>query len=229
MIVLVGIAIIIGGFALRHNTLLVVLVAGIATGLVSGMSLNAVMAEFGRLFVANRFVTLPAVMMLPVVGVLERYGLRERAEGLVRRSAAATAGRVILLYTGLRQVSIALGINIGGHVSAVRPLLAPLAEGAARAGHGPLRKTTVDRIRAHAAAAENVGNFFGEDIFIAVGSILLMKGFFDGVKIPVSVWAIALWGVPTAVAAFLLMGWRTRVLDRSIDHETASPAEADPS
>jgi uncharacterized membrane protein len=227
MIVLIGIVIIIVGFALRLNTLLVVLVSGLVTGLVSGMPFNAVMAEFGRLFVANRFVTLPAVMMLPVVGLLERHGLRQRAEALIRQWASATAGRVILLYTAVRQISIALGINIGGHVAAVRPLLAPLAEGAARAGHGPLRQATVDRIRAHAAAAENVGSFFGEDIFIAVGSILLMKGFFDSVKIPVSPWAIALWGIPTAVAAFLLMGWRTRALDRAIAGESAAAATED--
>ena len=130
MIKLIGIIVIAAGFALRLNTLLVVLVSGIVTGLVSGMSFNAIMEEFGRLFLTNRYMTLPVVMMLPVVGLLERYGLRERAETLIRRSAAATAGRVLLLYTGFRQVSIALGINIGGHAGAVRPLLAPLAEGA---------------------------------------------------------------------------------------------------
>ena len=63
---------------------------------------------------------------------------------------------------------------------------------------------------AHAAAAENVGNFFGEDIFIAVGAILLMKGFFEAQGLTVSVWAMALWGIPTALAAFAVMAWRAR-------------------
>jgi len=224
VIKLIGIIVIAAGFALRLNTLLVVLVSGIVTGLVSGMSFNAIMEEFGRLFLTNRYMTLPVVMMLPVVGLLERYGLRERAETLIRRSAAATAGRVLLLYTGFRQVSIALGINIGGHAGAVRPLLAPLAEGAARVCHGSLSKAMVERIRANAAAAENVGNFFGEDIFIAVGSILLMKGFFEGLKIDVSSWAMALWGIPTAVAAFALMAWRTRVLDQQLARDAARAA-----
>jgi len=226
VIKLIGIFVIAAGFALRLNTLLVVLASGIATGLVSGMSFNAIMEEFGRLFLANRYMTLPVVMMLPVVGLLERYGLRERAEALIRRSAAATAGRVLLLYTGVRQVSIALGINIGGHAGAVRPLLAPLAEGAARVCHGNLSKAMVERIRAHAAAAENVGNFFGEDIFIAVGSILLMKGFFDSLKIEVSSWSMALWGIPTAVAAFALMAWRTHALDRHLARDAARAAGA---
>ncbi len=230
MIKLVGIVVMAAGFTLRLNLLLVVLLSGIVTGLVSGMSFNAIMEEFGRLFLANRYITLPVVLMLPVVGLLERYGLRERAETLIRRFAAATAGRVLLLYTGVRQFTIALGINIGGQASVVRPILAPLAEAAARAYHGVLSKPMVARIRAHAAAAENVGSFFGEDIFIAVGGILLMKGFFDGLKIEVSVWSMALWGMPTAVAAFALMAWRTHVLDRQIAREAASaagPAKSD--
>jgi hypothetical protein len=32
-------------------------------------------------------------------------------------------------------------------------------------------------VRAHGAATDNVGLFFGEDIFIAIGSILLIVGF----------------------------------------------------
>jgi uncharacterized membrane protein len=226
VIKLIGIIVIATGFGLRLNTLLVVMASGIITGMVSGMSFNAVMGEFGRLFVANRYVTLPAVMMLPIVGLLERYGLRERAETLIRRSAAATAGRVILIYSTARQVSIALGVNVGGHAGAVRPLVAPLAEGAARVRHGDLSKATVERIRALAAAAENVGSFFGEDIFIAIGAILLMKGFFEDLKIEVSSWAMALWGIPTAVAAFALMGWRTRVLDRQIARDATGAAGA---
>ena len=224
MIKLIGIIVVVAGFALRLNTLLVVLLSGIVTGLVSGMSFNEIMEEFGRLFITNRYMTLPIVLMLPVVGLLERYGLRERAETLISRSAAATAGRVLLLYTGIRQVSIALGINIGGHAGAVRPLLAPLAEGAARVCYGRLSKAMVERIRANAAAAENVGNFFGEDIFVAVSSILLMKSFFDGLKIAVSTWSMALWGIPTAIGAFALMAWRTHALDRHLTRDAASAA-----
>lgn len=230
MIRLVGIAVVALGFALRFNTLLVVLAAGLATGLAGGMSLGAVLDEFGRLFVENRYMTLPILLIVPVVGLLELYGLKERAEALIARARAATAGRILLVYSTVRQVSIALGVNIGGHAGMVRPLVAPMAEGAARAQHGELPDEVVQAIRANAAAAENVGNFFGEDIFIAVGSILLMKGFFDAQGIAVSLWEMALWGIPTAVVAFLVMVWRTRALDRRIAREvaaarTGSPAE----
>ena len=221
MIKLIGILVVAVGFALRFNTLLVVMAAGVATGLVAGMSFNAIMALFGKYFVENRYMTLTVVLMMPVIGLLERCGLQERAGTLIRRAQAATAGRVLLLYTAVRQISISLGVSIGGHAGAVRPLIAPMAEGAARAQHGEIPAKSVQAIRAHAAAAENIGNFFGEDIFIAVGAILLMKGFFDALKLEVSVWRMALWGIPTALVAFGAMAWRCRRLDRRVAREAA--------
>ncbi|MBS0660453.1 MAG: DUF969 domain-containing protein [Verrucomicrobia bacterium] len=216
MLKLIGIALVAAGFALRLNTLLVVLVAGLATGLVSGLSLHQTITYFGEYFVQNRYMSLAIVLALPVVGLLERYGLRERAEFLIRRQARATAGRVILLYQAVREVTIALGIPIGGHAQMVRPLVAPMAEGAAATEHGALNPTQTAAIRAQAAAAENVGNFFAEDVFIGVGAILLMKGFFDSVGLDVSVWDMALWGLPTALLAMAVGWWRCRALDRRL-------------
>ncbi len=222
MIKLIGILVVAVGFALRFNTLLVVMAAGIVTGLVAGMSFNEIMGLFGKYFVENRYMTLPVVLMLPVIGLLERHGLRERAEALIRRAQAATAGRVLLLYTAVRQVSIAFGVNIGGHAGMVRPLVAPMAEAAAHARHGELPDETVQVIRAHAAAAENVGNFFGEDTVFAVGAVLLIQGVLAAQGVKASLWMLSLWGIPTAVAAFGVMWWRVRVLDWRIAREVAA-------
>jgi len=212
---LIGILVVAVGFALRLNTLLVVLVAGICTGLIAGMSFHEVLSLFGKYFVENRYMSLAVILTVPVIGLLERYGLQERAEMLVRERGGASAGRVLLLYQAVREITIALGIPIGGHAGMVRPLVAPMAEGAA-ATQGELDAKSRAAIRAHAAAAENVGNFFAEDIFIGVGAILLMKGFFDSVGMHVGVWDMALWGLPTALAAFAVGFWRYRVLDRGI-------------
>jgi uncharacterized membrane protein len=221
MIKLIGILVVALGFALRFNPLLVVLAAGISTGLVAGLSFNEIMELFGKYFVENRYVTLTVVLLLPVVGLLERYGLRERAEELIKRTKAATAGRVLLFYTAVRQLSIAVGVNIGGHAPMVRPLVSPMAEGAARARHGALPEKTTEAIRAHAAAAENTGNFFGEDTVFAVGAVYLIKGVLEAQGVQVSVWHLSLWGIPTAVVAFGLMAWRARVLDRRIARDAA--------
>jgi uncharacterized membrane protein len=216
MLKLIGIAIVTAGFALRLNPLLVVVAAGLATGLVAGLPFHELVAELGRLFIQNRALALPAVLMLPVIGLLERHGLQERAETLIRRARSLTAGRVLLLYTAVRQAAISVGIPLGGQASAVRPIIAPMAEGAARATSGELSPELAAAIRAHAAAADNVGNFFGEDIFVAVGGVLLMRAFFQAQGMVVGLWSLAGWGIPTALAAFGVMAWRCRALDRRI-------------
>lgn len=216
MIKLIGILVVAIGFAFRFNTLLVVTVAGIITGLVSGYSFNEILTLFGQFFIDNRYMSLPIILTLPVIGVLERYGLKERAESLIKKAKNATTGRVLLTYLFIREGSAAIGLNIGGHAQTVRPLVAPMAEGAAAARYGDLSEKTKNDIKAHSAAAENTGWFFGEDIFIATGAILLMKGFFDSVGIHVEVWDMALWGIPTAITALIVSWFRFNRLDRRI-------------
>ena len=168
MLVLSGILVIVVGFLIGFNPLLVVTVAGFVTGLAAGLDPIAVLSAFGKAFVQNRFVGI-VWLVLPVIGLLERAGLRERAQLLIGRVHAATTGRLLIIYLLLRQGTSALGLtSLGGHAQMVRPLVAPMAE-AAEERHGPLSEPTRTRIRANAAAVDNIGVFFGEDIFIAIG------------------------------------------------------------
>ena len=216
MLVLVGIAIVIVGFALRANPLLVVAVAALATGFAGGLDLYAVVSEFGRAFTENRYVAL-VWLALPVIGLLERNGLKERAHALVAKIQGATAGRVLLAYLALRQLTAALGLNaLGGHAQTVRPLVAPMAEAAAETHTGAVTQQQRELIRAHAAGADNVGVFFGEDIFIAMGSVLLIKGFLEQNGVDLTAMHIAVWAIPTAIAAFLIHGARLMLLDRRL-------------
>jgi uncharacterized membrane protein len=77
------------------------------------------------------------------------------------------------------------------------------------------------KIRANAAAVDNIALFFGEDIFIAIGSILLIKGFLDQNGIHVEPTQLALWAIPTAVCAFVIHGTRLLFLDRWLRKELA--------
>jgi uncharacterized membrane protein len=224
MIKLIGILVVAVGFALRVNTLLVVVAAGLATGLAAGFSFHEIMVLFGTTFVDNRFMTLPVILMLPVIGLLERHGLQERVADLIRRSRAATSGRVLLLYHALRAGASTVAINIGNHASMIRPMIAPMAEGAAQARHGDLPPARVADIRAHAAAAENLGNFFADDIIVAVGPVLLIKGFYDAVGVSTNLMTIAYWGAPTAVFVLGVGWWRYRALDARL----ASPPRPKP-
>jgi uncharacterized membrane protein len=81
MIKLIGILVVAAGFALRFNTLLVVLAAGIATGWVAGMTFNGIMALFGEYFVENRYMTLVVVLVLlrPMKGLMLAAQFKNKA------------------------------------------------------------------------------------------------------------------------------------------------------
>ncbi|MCT8003407.1 DUF969 domain-containing protein [Sphingomonas sanguinis] len=216
MLVLSGIAIIIIGFALGVNPLLVVTVAAFASAAAAGFGPVEVIAMIGKAFVSSRFMAV-AWLALPTIGLLERAGLRERARDIVRRLRGATTGRVLIGYFMLRQITAALGLtSLGGHVQMVRPIIAPMAEGAEERDGTLLDPDTRDHIRAHAAAVDNIGVFFGEDVFIAIGSILLIRAILEQEGIVVAPLHVALWAIPSAIAALLIHGVRLVLLDRRL-------------
>lgn len=222
---LIGIAVVVVGFVLRINPLLVVTVAGLVTGLLGGLGPLEVVAAFGKAFITSRFVAI-VWLVLPVIGLLEHAGLKERARTLVGRMKAATTSRVLLAYFAIRQITAALGLtSLGGHPQMVRPLIAPMAEGAAENRYGELPEKTRNRIRAHSAAVDNIALFFGEDIFIAIGSILLIRGFLEQNGISVEPTQLAIWAIPTAICAFIIHCSRLVLLDRSIRKDLAGTGD----
>lgn len=225
---LAGVAVVVAGLALRLNALLVVVVAGLVTGIAAGMPVVALLETLGESFLRNRFL-LVFVLTLPVIGLLERHGLREHAQAWVSRLAGVTASRLLLAYLALRQGAAMVGLtSLGGHAQAVRPLVAPMAEAAAVRRHGPLDAATREKLLAYCAATDNVGLFFGEDVFLAFGAVLLIQGVLAGQGIVVEPLAIALWGLPTAVAAFAIHGARTLRLESRLARAaaTAKPESA---
>jgi uncharacterized membrane protein len=211
---LLGVAVVILGFALRLNGLLVVVAAAIFSGIAGGLDAVAVISAFGKSFNENRMVSL-AWLVLPVIGALERAGLQERARHLIASLRVVTVFRLLSLYLLVRQVGAAIGLlSLGGQASTVRPLIAPMAEAAAEARNGSITEDTREKIRAHAAATDNVGPFFGEDIFVAMGSVLLMKGFLDSNGVIVEPLSLSFWAIPTAIAAFVIHTTRLYFFDR---------------
>ena len=204
------------GFVLRVNPLLVVTVAGLATGIASGLGPLAVVAAFGKAFITSRYVAI-IWLVLPVIGLLEHAGLKERARAVVAGLRGATTSRILLAYFAIRQITAALGLtSLGGHPQMVRPLIAPMAEGAAENRYGELPPKVRNLIRAHAASVDNIALFFGEDIFIAIGSILLIKGFLDQNGVHVEPSQLAIWAIPTAICAFVIHCTRLLLLERKL-------------
>ena len=224
---LLGIAVLVLGFALRANPLLLVLAAALVTGLaaawapgVSAASMahagTSTLAAFGKAFNSNRYVSV-VWLVLAAIGLLERLGLQERARTWIAGVQVATVGRLLTVYFLLRQASAAVGLtSLGGHAQMVRPLVAPMAEGAAEARYGPLPDRVRFAIRAHCAATDNIALFFGEDIFIAIASILLIKGFLEQAGIAVEPFALSRWAIPTALAALVIHVARLALFDRRL-------------
>jgi len=216
MLTLLGVATVVVGFAVRLNPLLVVTIAAFVTGLAAGLTPVEVLEAFGKAFNDNRFVT-AAYLVLPVIGVVERAGLQERARSLIARFKAVSVGPFLIGYLAFRQITSALGLtSIAGHAQSIRPMVAPMAEGAVEARTGELSDATRQDTRAMASATDNIGLFFGEDIFIAIGSILLMVGFLAASGIVIEPLHLSMWAIPTALVAFVLHAGRLLLFDRKL-------------
>ena len=220
---LIGVAVIIAGFVLRFNPMLVVIVTAIVTALAAGFPVQKILATIGTGFIKTRNMPLIILLPLAVIGLLERHGLRQHAQAWIGRIKSATAGRLLIVYLLARQLTAAIGLtSLGGHPQMVRPLLAPMAEGATEARYGALSDRIRYKLRAYAASTDNVGLFFGEDIFVAFGAIVLMTTFLHEAGIDVEPIHVALWGIPTAISAFLIHAWRLRRLDKSLARDIAA-------
>jgi uncharacterized membrane protein len=200
---LIGVVIITLGFAFRLNTLLVILVAGFVTGLVAKLGVMEILEILGSSFAKNRYMSL-FILVLPMIGLLESYGLRERAEVLISSMKNATVTKVTVSYLLLRKVTVAIGLNLGGHPSMIRPLVAPMAESAATTEYPELSESKRMRVRALAAISENFGNFFSQLIFVGSGGLLLVKGVLSDSGYPLEINDMYIWAIPTAIASIIV-------------------------
>ena len=212
---LIGILIIILGFALKLDTIAVVVSAGVVTGLVAHMDIVQILSTLGEAFVTNRTTCL-FMLTLPVIGLCERYGLKAKAIDLIKKAKGLSTGALLSGYTFIRESSIAMGVTLGGHPQFVRPLINPMAEGASIAKYGNLDEKDIDKIKAYSAASDNIGNFFGQNVFMANAGVLLISGTLESLGYNVDTLQIAKASLPIALAAFALCILQNYLLDNSL-------------
>jgi len=97
-----------------------------------------------------------------------------------------------------------------------------MAEAAAEKIDPSLAAADRDRVKALCAATDNIGLFFGEDVFIAFGAVLLIQGFYAQNGINLDPRSISLWALPTALAAFAIQSLRALRLQRALRKNTQS-------
>lgn len=212
---LIGVVIVIIGFAIKFDTIATVVIAGLATGLVAGMTPMEIFDTLGKSFISNRTATL-FVLTLPVIGVCERYGLKEKAIDFIRSIKNATTGRVILICQAIRTLAAAFSVRLGGHPQFVRPVVVPMAEGAA-SKYGEVTPEVSDVIRGASAAAENYGNFYAQNCFMGASGTLLIVATLVEQGFDVSAVQIATWSIPIAVTSVLVGIVRNLMLDKKIE------------
>lgn len=214
MLTLLGFAVLVVGFAVRLNPILVVVAAAFTSGIAAGLSPQEVLEAFGKAFNENRYIS-ASFLILPLIGVLERAGLQDRARMLIARFKRVSIAPLLIGYFLFRQITAALGLlPIAGQTQTVRPILAPMAEGAVESHSGEVSDKTRQTIRAQTAATDNIALFFGEDIFMAIGSILLIVGFVAASGIELEPLQLSLWAIPTAIVAFVVHGVRLVLFQR---------------
>ena len=173
---LIGVLIVVVGFTLRWDTIATVVAAGIATGLVAvmegSMTFMGIFETFGNSFISNRTATLFA-LTVGVIGICERYGLRDKAKDFIQKLKGMTVGRLLGVWTIIRVLSSAFSLRLGGHVQFIRPIILPMAEGAISNRYGDEvieDDAEEDLLKGICAGTENFGNFF-EKYFGVGGSI----------------------------------------------------------
>ena len=213
---LIGVLIVILGFALKRDTIATVVVAGLVTGLVAGMTPMEILEVLGNSFITQRTATL-FVLTLPVIGICERYGLKEKAVDFIGGIKGATTGKILSIYQAIRAAAAAFSVRLGGHPQFVRPLINPMAQAASEAKYGTVDEKTVDMIKGASAASENFGNFFAQNVFMgASGTLLIVSTLVEQGYAEVTALNIAMWSIPVAVISVLLGIVKNHLLDRKL-------------
>lgn len=217
LIKLIGIVIIVVGFALKLDVLAVVLMAGLATGLVAGMDIIKILDVLGDAFIKNRLMSI-FLISFPVIALIEHYGLKEKSAELISSIRNASAGKVLFLYTFIRWAAAAMSVRLGGHVQFVRPLILPMAVAAGlkqKKGEA-LTPEEEDAIKGLAAASENYGNFYGQDIFAAASGVVLIQGTLAAAGYDVSLASIAQSSIWVGVIMLVISLVQYYLLDRKL-------------
>ncbi|GAA0228959.1 DUF969 domain-containing protein [Metaclostridioides mangenotii] len=215
MIKLIGILIIVVGFALKFNSIAIVMAAGIVTGLVGGMSITDILTTLGETYVANRYMAI-FIITLPVVGVLEKNGLKQVAGDLVKKMSKATPGILAIGYTIIRGFLAAFNVSFGGVAGFIRPVISPMSEASVEKYGKKLDPKDLDEIKGMNSAAENVSWFFGQVLFIAGSGILLVKSTLDPVGYTIDPVAAVRAEVPVFIIAVIVSAFFFMMTDRKI-------------
>ena len=197
---LLGIIIVVIGFVLKLDSILIIMIAAIVTALVAGMDPVTFLETLGSSFVANRSMCV-FVMVMVVTGTLERNGLKQAAANLMKKFKNASASVVVAIYGVFRLVFAAFNVSFGGVAGFVRPIVLPMATAAAKKNGKKISEKYEENLKGMASGMENIAWFFGQVLFVGTSGMILVQSTLAGLGYDVELVDLMKVQIPVAIIA----------------------------
>ena len=210
---LLGIVIVVVGFAAKLDSILIIMVAAVVTALIAGMDPVKFLETMGSSFVSNRSMCV-FIMTFVITGTLERNGLKQAAAALMKKFKGATAGMVLAAYGVFRVIFAAFNVGFGGVAGFVRPVIMPMAQAAVEEDGHAIAPEQLEDIKGMAAGMENVTWFFGQMLFVGGSGALLVQNTLEPLGYQVELIDLAAVAVAPAIIATIVAIVYYQVLDR---------------
>lgn len=215
MIKLLGVLIVIVGFALGINAIAIIMIAALVTALVGGLGIVGLLDTLGASFIANRSMSIFIIVLL-LTGTLERNGLKEAAAELIGKMKNVTSGMLVGAYGIMRVILAAFNVGLGGVAGFVRPVLMPMAVGAIETTGNTPNEEHVEALKGMGSGMENVTWFFGQVLFIGGAGGLLVQATLKTLGINVSLIDLAKVQIPVAIFATIVTAVYYYILDKKM-------------
>ena len=169
-----SILIVIIGFVLKLDSILIIMFAAIVTALVAGMDPVTFLETLGSSFIANRSMCV-FVMVMVVTGTLERNGLKQAAANLMMKFKNLSAGVVLVIYGVFRLVFAVFNVSFGGVAGFVCPIVLSMATAAAKKNGKKVTEKYEENLKGMASGMENIAWFFGQVLFVGTSGMILVQ------------------------------------------------------
>ena len=222
---LLGIVIVIVGFVMKMDSILIIMAAAVVTALVSGIDLVTLLETLGSSFVSNRSMCTFVIVFL-VTGTLERNGLKQAASDLMTKFKNATAGVVIGIDGVFRLFFAAFNISFGGAAGFIRPIVMPMASAAVERDGKPIDPDHLEQLKGMAAGMDNVAWFFGQVLFVGTSGMLLVQSTLADLGYQVELLDLMMVQIPVAITAVAVAIVYYYLKDRQLMKRRAAGGES---
>lgn len=216
---LFGVVVVIIGFAIKLEPIAIIVVSAVVTAICGGINIVDLLTTVGTTFVANRNQLITIILMI-LTGTLERNGLKEAAADLIKKARGLTSGMLIAIWNIVDEICIIFKIPITGITSFVRPILMPMTLGTITSRGYDVAPEHEEAIKALYGKGSNMANFFGQCLFAANSSVLLIQSTLANIGTQVDVMQIVVVQIPVALFAMVVSASQSYLVDKKMTKST---------